>query len=228
MYADLTGNSKKHGIKSLCDNTSVATIQELGARSDVRMKQINNKLKDFLKKVNQLRIELFAQFYTEERYYRITGSGGEPIEGTIQQKDIQKEWVRDQRIEMQENPLTGVPEPMLVEDIETYVPEFDVKVTVMSEKPTDRNYYTSTAMQLHQLGIIGAEDLLNTLEEGKLPPTEDLIDKYHATQPIQKLLSELGEGEEEVKQVVIETMLQAGTEVMQQVQLQEQATQQNF
>ena len=82
-------------------NVPFATIQELGARSDVRMQQISNKLEDFLIRVNNLKIELFGQFYTEDRYYRVRGENGEVNKGKIKAEDLTKEWTRDTQIEEQ-------------------------------------------------------------------------------------------------------------------------------
>ena len=62
----------------------LGTVRELGSRTDVRIKKASGKLEHFLKEINMLRIPVFAQFYTEERYYRYEDSSGQIQEGTFQ------------------------------------------------------------------------------------------------------------------------------------------------
>lgn len=202
-------------------NMPYASVKELGARSDVRMLQISNKLEDFLKKVNLLRIELFGQFYTEERYYRIKGKNGQTEFGSMKSDDIKQSWIRDTVIQEELDPITGemvqVPKPQ----IEKFIPEFDIEVTVISQKPTDRNYYTNLAMQLYQMQIISAEDLLRTLEDGRLPNMEELIEKYNAMQPINQVMNEIQNMPEEEQAIANQQLQQMAQGLLQNMQTQQ-------
>jgi hypothetical protein len=69
---------------------------------------------------------------------------------------------------------------------ERFIPDFDIDITIISKKPDDRNYYTETAFNLYNLGWLTGEDLLYTLDEGKLPDTKDIIDHVYAQNPIKQ------------------------------------------
>lgn len=183
MIETISSNTPINQGQMPTSNTPGIVIQELGARSDVRMKQISNKLEDFIVNINNLRIELFGQFYTEERYYRIRGSNGKMEQGTIKADDIKREWSRDIEIEQTEDGIA-----MPIERKEKFIPEFDVKAVVISEKPTDRNYYTNLALQLYQMQLLTKEDFLSTLEEGKLPSMADILEHLEVQQ--QKLMQQ--------------------------------------
>lgn len=108
---------------------------------------------------------------------------------------------------------------------EKFVPEFEIKVTIMSEKPTDRNYYTQLAMQLHQMQLLGPEDLLYTLEEGKMPQMEEILKHLYARQPIMQVLSEIQNLPPELQQHILDAMKQAVAQTQQMVQGQMQEQQ---
>jgi hypothetical protein len=186
-------------------NVPYSTVKELGNRTDVRMKQVSDKLEDFLIKINQLRINRFEQFYTEERYYRIRGADNKITQGTLRNDEMKKTWVRD--TVQQENPTTGLMEQKDL--IETFVPEFDIKVTIMSEKPTDRNYYTQLANVLYDKQLLSPEDFYFCLEEGKLPPIKDILKHLYARQPILAVLSKIQELPEEIQQQILDTLKQS-------------------
>lgn len=202
-------------------NMPYSSIKELGSRSDVRMLQISNKLEDFLKKINLLRIELFGQFYTEDRYYRIKGKNGQTEFGSLKADDLKQQWTREMTLVEEVDPLTGqtamIPKPQ----IEKFIPEFDIEVTVISEKPTDRNYYTNLAMQLYQMQIISAEDLLRTLEDGRLPNMEELIEKYNSMQPVNQLMSEIQNLPEEQQAMANQQIQGMAQGILQQIQVQQ-------
>lgn len=241
MVETISGNTDiQQGINPSA-STPFASIEALGARSDVRVGTISEKLEDFLIRVEQLKQSRFAQFYTEERYYRITGKDNVVSEGTFKNTDMMREWVRD----TQEVPVLdeagnqvidslpvpnaegtldfeNVPRTEMQDMIEKYVPDFDVKVVVVSEKPTDRNYYTNLAMKLYELQLLSPEDLLMTFEEGKLPNTQDIIDKLHARQPVQEILSQIEQMPEEIQGVVHQQFQMAMQQIVQNIMMQEQ------
>lgn len=196
-----------------------ATVQDLGARADVRVKQAADKLEDFLRDINSLRVNRFAQFYEEERYYRIKGTDGKTKEGTLQSQELHQEWPRETVNLTQPDPMTGEPMEVPVERMEKYVPEFDIKVTILSEKPTDRNYYTNLAMQLHQMQLLTPEDLLSTLEEGKLPPMDDILEHVYAQNQILDIASQIQELPPELQQAAQQAVQRAIQGIIQQAQL---------
>jgi hypothetical protein len=204
-------------------NMPFKAIAELGARSDVKTKQAADLLKDFLIGANKLRIELFAQFYTEERYYRYTGSNDEVIEGTFNQDEIFDVWARETEEEpildeMGQPALDEMGQPMTqqVEKMERFVPDFDIEVTILSKKPDDRNYYTSLAMDLNSKGMLTFEDLLYTLEEGKLPSNEDIIQHVQAQNVVMSMISQVQQLPLEIQDQAKQVMQQTLQDMMQQ------------
>jgi hypothetical protein len=143
-------------------NMPYKAIAELGARTDIRTKSKIEILEDFLIEINKLRINRFVQFYTEDRYYRIRGKDDKIVSGTINRNEMLMTWEREPGKK------------------EQFVPEFDIKVKVMDEKPTDRNYYTNTAFVLFDKQAMTLDDLWYTLEEGKFPNKESVIQNVKA------------------------------------------------
>jgi hypothetical protein len=179
-------------------NMPFKAIAELGARTDVRMKKAAQKLELFLKQINKLRINRFAQFYTTERYYRIKGDDGELVEGTFQKDEMFDKWTREQSV----NEETGMSE----ERIEFFIPDFDINVQILSSKPNDRNYYTSTAFQMFNLGLMTGEDLWETLEEGKFPLKDDVLQHIYAQDAVKQMIAKLGELPQENQQQITQML----------------------
>jgi hypothetical protein len=68
--------------------------------------------------------------------------------------------------------------------IEEFVPELDINVKIAKEIPTDKNYYINMAMQL--LGkALGPKSFWYVMNEGKFPPTEDIIKELEQAQQAQ-------------------------------------------
>jgi hypothetical protein len=149
-------------------NVPYSTIAELGARTDIRTKQKIEILEDFLTELNRLRINRFKQFYTEDRYYRLKGKFGANIEGTFNAQEMTKTWARENVM----NEETGMEETRF----ETYVPEFDISIKIMDEKPNDREYYTKTGFELNKIGGMTMEDLWTTIDEGEFPPKDQILE----------------------------------------------------
>lgn len=204
-------------------NVPFATIQALGARGDIRTKAKVEILEDFLKELFQLIINRIPQFYTLDRTYRILGDrqisqvkeevyrtleqianmpqgtppeeqmqamiqllimiktqAQRPKERTFSRKMLVKTWERD----------TG--------KNEEFIPEFDIKVKVQDERPTDRNYYTTVAMQLFGKAM-GVKSLWYVLENGKFPPTDTIL----------KELAEMQQAQQQAAQQAMSTQIQA-------------------
>lgn len=150
-------------------NMPFRAIAELGARTDVRTKAKADVLEELLAEANQLRINRFVQFYTEERYFRIKGADNKLVSGTLSRNDLIKSWNR-QEMDEEEGMPTG-------ESEETFVPEFDVSVRIMDEKPTDRNYLNTLAKELYGMQAMDIDGLWYTLDEGKLPQAKEVTER---------------------------------------------------
>lgn len=179
-------------------NISYSTIAELGARTDMRVKQKIEILEDFLTEMNKLRISRFKQFYTEDRYYRLKGKFGTKIEGTFNADEMYRQWGRGTEID----PETG----MEVTRFESYVPEFDVWVKIMDEKPNDREYFTRTAFDLNKIGGMTIEDLWTTIDEGEFPPKDMVLNNLRAKDEAMMLSEMLKQVPPEMKQQVMEAL----------------------
>jgi hypothetical protein len=203
-------------------NVPFATIQELGARGDIRTKAKVEVLEDFLIEFFQLIVNRIAQFYTEDRTYRILGDKqvsdvqreaykqlqqiaalpqGTPPEAYLQavlpllmfvkqQQEKPKQgkfsrgmlvrtWERDSEVTIDESGKE-VKKPLM----EQFIPEFDLKVRVVDERPTDRNYYSTMALQLFGKAM-GLKALWSTLDNGKFPPINEIIEEFEAIQQAQ-------------------------------------------
>jgi hypothetical protein len=166
-------------------NMPYKAIAELGARTDVRIKAKTEILEDFLTEVNKLRISRMAQYYTEDRYFRIKDSSGKIKDGTLNNREMMLSWIRDE--EMDE--ATG----QMIQKVEYFVPEFDINVKILDEKPTDRNYYTQTAFNLIGIQGMTMEDLWYTLEEGKFPPKDEVLKHLENQNVITQLTSTINQ-----------------------------------
>jgi hypothetical protein len=173
-------------------NVPYSTVAELGARTDIRTKQKIEVLEDFLTELNKLRINRFKQFYTEDRYYRLKGKFGKKIEGTFNAGEMYRTWEREG-----EEGMTS---------FEAYVPEFDVSVKIMDEKPNDREYYTRTGFELLGVNGLTVEDLWETIDEGEFPPKEQVIENLRARDEAMAMAEMLKQIPPEVKQQVMQEL----------------------
>jgi len=89
---------------------------------------------------------------------------------------------------------------------ERFIPDFDIDVEVVSKRPNDREYFTNSAFQLANMGIAGPEDVLYTLEEGKLPEREDILEGMKARNQVQALTAQLQELPPEAQEMVMQGM----------------------
>lgn len=180
-------------------NIPYRAIAELGARTDIRTKYKVKVLEDFLIELNQLRINRFVQFYTEDRYYRLKGQDGKTIQGKFNRKEVVRAWNR-QEMDEQGN-ITG-------EKPETFIPEFDVSVKIMDEKPTDRNYYTNTALELFGKQAMDIKSLWYTLAEGKFPPEEEILKRLMTQNSLMQIADQVNKMPPEVQQIFLDAQNQ--------------------
>lgn len=221
---------KKNIIDTISQNTAIqqgispganvpySTIAELGARADIRTKGKVEVLEDFLEEFFQLIINRIAQFYTEDRTYRILGDRqitqvqreaykvlqeianmpqGTPPEmqmqaminllmyvKTQQQKPKLGTFNRNMLVRTWDRDITTDENSQQVPMKEEFIPEFDIKVKVTDERPTDRNYYSNMATAL--LGkALGIKAFWKTLDEGKFPPIDEILDELDELQKAQ-------------------------------------------
>jgi hypothetical protein len=206
-------------------NMPFKAIAELGARTDIRIKKASTKLSNFLSRLAKQRILLFAQYYTEERYYRYEDATGEIQEGKFSNNEIFDVWDRETR-ETQGVDEMGQPTMQQESRQEKFIPDFDITCTVVSSKPNDRQYYTQLATDLHAKQLLDAEDLFYTLDEGKLPPTENIIKKLMAKDMLQSITSQMGQLPQELQQQLMQQVQQQIQQMSAQFQQEQQGQQQ--
>jgi len=210
----ISGNTAILQGLSIGANVPYKTVAELGARADARTRHKAKVLEGFMIEFVQLIINRIAQFYTEDRKYRILGENqakqiqakaykvlqeiASAPQGTDPATQLQAmvdllTFIKTQ----QEKPKSGTfKRGMLVKTwdrqtdengqsmVEEFIPEFDVKVKIAEDKPTDRNYYTTMAIQL--LGkAMGTKALWKTLDEGRFPPIDEILAELDEMQKAQ-------------------------------------------
>ena len=185
-------------------NAPYKAVSMLSSKVDIKTKNAADKLKDFLVDVNRLKIELMAQFYTQDRYFRYKDTQNKLHEGTFNNSMMMDEWPRDIAQEEQIDPMTGQVSAVAVQRMEQYVPDFDVEIIIISKKPDDRDYYTNLAFQLQSLGILTDADLVKTLEEGQLPDADEIMQNSAAGQPLKQLSLQLQELPPDVQAIMNE------------------------
>jgi len=198
-------------------NVPYASIQELGERGDRLTKLKLAVLEDFLIEMAKMVISRIAQFYTEDRTYRVLGNrqlanakdqayaklleianmpqGTDPYQqlqaimqllmqvktkkdapksATFNRRLLVRTWTRSYETgEDGEYVTDGLGNR--IPKLEEFIPEFDIKVKVRDEKPTDRNYYTNLATNLIGAGFIGLQAYWKTIDTGKFPPIEEIV-----------------------------------------------------
>jgi hypothetical protein len=197
-------------------NMPYKAIAELGARTDVRMKKSVDILEDFLKEINKLRIALFAQYYTEDRYYRIKGQDNTIQEGTFNRNKMLLTWVREEAVV---DPISG--QVITPEKKEYFVPEFDISVKIIDERPKDRNYWTQTAFSMFSSQALTVEDLWYTIEEGKLPPREEALKRLAVQNQLLQIQQQVQSLPPEAQQAFQVLLQQALDQIQKVTQMQE-------
>ena len=187
-------------------NTPYSTIAELGARADVRNKGKVEILEDFLEELYQLVISRIAQFYDEEREYRIRGEKTgliknviyDAIEQIAQFADPQQQLQAMQQLVMtiqsqQEDTTQRFGKFSNTEMLrswerdgkqEEYIPEFDIQVKVVDERPTSRQYYETLATNMFGRAM-GPKSFWKTIEDGKLPPAVEILKELEEIAQVQ-------------------------------------------
>jgi hypothetical protein len=154
----------------------------------------------------KLMISRIAQFYTDEREYRIRGNKSNAIQKLIYE-GIKELVALDPKMQLQGmislietiknmNPETADKygkfknEELMREwdredgKKERYIPDFDVKVKIMDERPTSRQYYEQIAMQLYGRAL-GPKAFWSTIMDGKFPSIDEILQELQQMQQAQ-------------------------------------------
>jgi hypothetical protein len=100
-----------------------------------------------------------------------------PKTGTYSRTLLVRTWDRETVTETDEN---GQPVKKALK--EEFFPEFDVKIKVMDERPTDRNYWTSVIDKASALGFIGPKAYWQTIMDGKMPSIDETLEELDKLQ----------------------------------------------
>lgn len=198
-------------------NAPYKAVSMLSSKVDIKTKNAADKLKDFLVDVTKLQLKLMEQFYTHDRYYRYKDTSNKMHEGTFNRGMMQDEWERDVVDTEIIDPTTGEVGIMPVSRMEKYVPDFDIEINVISKKPEDRDYYTNLAFHLHELGILTDADLIKTLEEGRLPDGNEILENSALGKPLKELMLKLQEFPPEAQAIMNEEIQRTVDMVIQQL-----------
>ena len=175
MVGEIGGytNIQKGDAKS---GTPWKAIKDLGARADTRTIGLINKAEMFHREVVELVVSRIKEFYTGTRKL-IAFENNVPFKMSFEPSYIKEQWKRNVGEE---------------EVIESYYPELDIRVNIVDAKPTEREYYINLANMMHDRGLIDRQSYLETLEDGKLPQKEVILErlKLLEQQQMQQLQAE--------------------------------------
>lgn len=190
-------------------NVPFSSVQALGSRADVRNKGKMETMKRFFKQILILMINRMVQFYTEERKYRIRNDKSGAIKEMVFKSLEQLIAIPDPRQQ-----LTGLMQLLETlkamdqetaedygkfsnkklfrtwqrgdteKDIERFIPQYDVRVKMTDERPSSRTYYEQIAMALYGKAL-GPKAFWQTIEDGKLPPVEEILNELNEMQQSQ-------------------------------------------
>ena len=178
-------------------NVPYASVRDLGARADVRNKGKLGILEGFMIDMTKLTINRIAENYTQEREYRIRGDKSGVIMKLVYTgiKDIIK--MQDKKaqlaalIQLKET-VESMDKSKEVKygkmvskdimnsytnsdgDIEYYVPDYDMKVKIVDERPQTWQHFEQIAMAMYPHGL-GPKSFWDTIVDGKLPDKEIIL-----------------------------------------------------
>jgi hypothetical protein len=175
MCETISQNTPIQQGMSPTSNAPYRLVRELGARADLRTKGIAEILEDFQKEIDHLILSRIAQFYDETRKYKVPAEDGSSKRGAFSNTEMKRRWEREPA--MMDGEGNEIPAKM-----EEYIPELDVKVKVLDERPTEREYYIEFALELYNKEALDIESLWYTIEEGKFPPKDDILERLQAGQ----------------------------------------------
>jgi len=130
--------------------SAIAALQEAGSKLSRDMIKTSYRA---YKQINQLVLELMAQFYTEDRCFRIDGPNGEYEFETFNNSGLMPQTVQ------------GIDGMLL-----TRKPIFDIKIMAQKQSPFSREAQNETAKEFFQLGVFNPQ--LATQAEAMLEMVE--------------------------------------------------------
>lgn len=142
-YRDIQQGEAKSG-------TPYKLAELLGSNADLRTTGISKKAEIFHRKIIHFVVDRVIQFYDDGRTFKIRNEKGV----------FRDEYKKDYMMETWERETDeGV-------FVEKYFPEYDIKVKVMDEKPTNRQYNIELAFRLFEAQALDLESLLEIVETG--------------------------------------------------------------
>jgi len=160
--------------------TPFASVQALGMRADVRTDGISSKAEVFMKQLTHLIVNRCMQFYDDDRKFRVKDKEGIYYE-TFNKGEFMQEWERETEDGNTEK--------------ERYLPEYDIKVVILDEKPNNREYNINLAFKLAEMGIMDTKTVLEVIESGVFPKVDKIlsrIDKMKNEQMQEQMALEQG------------------------------------
>lgn len=180
-YQDIQQGEAKAG-------TPYKLAELLGANADVRTTGISKKAEIFHREIIHLMVNRCMQFYKDGRKFKVRDGKSVTYE-EFSKDELMEVWDRETEIEGES-----------AEKEERYLPEYDVKVHVMDEKPQNRQYNMNLAFELFNAQVMDAEGLWEAVEEGTLPNKEEVLKRMMGTPEEEQ--AETQYSQEQISQVI--------------------------
>lgn len=167
--------------------TAFRALDLLAQRAMVRLRSAEKIIKSAFQALGSYTNDLITLNYTEARTFRIRGE--QPDESKYFQfraQQIQRVHIFQTKtvVAFQDfDPATYFPPEQFPEgpvegrDYEVYSPEFDTEVKMSTTMPGDRMFYMEVAKELYQAKLIDPETFFYVLDNGRFPPTEELLER---------------------------------------------------
>lgn len=143
----------------------LALQEQATARVKLKLQEQGRLIEELVKFI----IAYAVEFYTEDRYFRYLDEQRQP------------QWIQMSRDDLAKKDSDG----------NLIIPEFDVTVEVGFDTPMSRAYIEQMAMQLYQMGVINAVEVLKTMN---FPNKEEIISRLEQVSQLTGQLSGLPEG----------------------------------
>lgn len=142
----------------------IALQEQATARVKLKLQEQGRMIEEIVKFV----VAYIAEFYTEDRYFRIVNENRE------------SDWIKVRRDDIAKVDENG----------NLTLPEFDVTIEVGFDAPMSRAYIEQMAMQLYQMGVINAVEVLKTMN---FPNKEQIIERLEQVSELQGQIAGLPE-----------------------------------
>ena len=149
--------------------TAASGILALQEQATARIRLKLQEQGRLMEELVQFIIAYAVEFYTEDRYFRYLDENRQPV------------WIQMSRDDLAKTDENG----------NLLIPEFDVQVAVGFDAPMSRAYIEQQAMQLYQMGIIDAVEVLKTMN---FPNKEEIINRLEQKAELAGQLGGLPEG----------------------------------